>query len=590
MTNLEIAKLLRNMAAAYEILGENRFKIIAYDRAADSVEHATSELKDLWDDGKLDTVPGIGKSIAEHLDELFRTGKIKHFEAVMGKVPIGVFPLLDVPGLGPKKAFKLAKTLKLTNPKTVIADLSKAAKVHKIAALEGFGEKSETEIINSIGIFKKGQIKENRMELPVADSISQEVITYLKKLPAAQKIDVLGSLRRQVSTIGDIDIAVATVKPKEVVDYFIKYPHQKLIEQGPTGASLLLHNGRQVDLRVSDPQTYGAMLQYFTGGKNHNIKLRTWALEKGLSLNEYGIKNIKTRKTERFATEEEFYKTLKLPWIPPELREDKGELEAAQKGKLPNLVELKDIKGDLHIHTDYNLEPSHDLGASPLSDCLDSAATLGYEFIGLSDHNPSTGNHSAEKIVEIMKKRADYYQKASAKWQSQKHKNVKIFIMCEVDIQPDGELALPEKAFDYVDAVIASVHSVFRQSKEVMTKRVIAGLKAHPKVRIFGHPTGRLLPKREGYELDWKEIFAVCRQRQIALEINAYPNRLDLPDTVVFEAVKEGLVFCINTDAHQVDQMSLMKYGVSVARRGWCEKADIVNAMEYNKFKDWLVK
>ncbi len=615
------------MAAAYEILGENQFKVIAYDKAADSIEHATSEIKDLWDDGKLDTVPGIGKSISEHLDELFKTGKVKHFETVMKKVPTGVFPLLGVPGLGPKKAFKLAKILKLNNPKTVIADLAKAAETHKIAGLEGFGEKSESDILVSIEIFNKGAVKENRMELPMADSIAQEVIFYLKKLSAVQKIDVLGSLRREVSTIGDIDIAVATTKPKEIIDYFVKFPHQKLIEQGPTGASLLLHNGRQVDLRVADPKTYGAMLQYFTGSKNHNIKLRTWALSKGLSLSEYGIKNTDTGKTSTYATEEEFYKALKLPWIPPELREDKGELEAALRqvqGKpdgLPKLVELKDIKGDLHIHTSFDLEPSHDLGASPLTDYLDRAAELGYEYIGISDHNPSTGNHSPEKITEIMKKRQSFYKNELAKWQQNyKNKSLRdrsdgeaisqnkygiaaspakqdprndikgIFIMCEVDIQPDGRLALPDKAFDFVDAVIVSVHTVFNQSKEVMTKRVIVGMTAHPKVRILGHPTGRLLARREGYELDWEKIFETCRKNKIALEINAHPVRLDLPDTIVYEAVKKGLIFCIDTDSHQVDQMSVMKYGVSVARRGWATKNDIVNTLEYNKFKDWLVK
>lgn len=591
MTNLEIAKLLRQMAAAYQILDENRFKIIAYERAADSVEHATSELKDLWDDGKLGEIPGIGEAIAKHLDELFRTGHVKHFEAVMRRVPQAVFPLLSVPGLGPKKAYKLVKSLKIKDSEeNVVDELEFAAKAHKIAPIEGFGLKSEADILEAIGTFRKGQTKEARMELPIADSIAQDVISYLKKLPAAEKIDALGSLRRQVSTIGDIDIAVATKKPDQVVEYFVKYPHQKLIEKGPTGASLLLTNGRQVDLRVQEPRAYGAMLQYFTGSKNHNIKLRTWALEKELSLSEYGIKNVKTGKTLQFANEEDFYRALKLPWIAPEIREDKGELEAAQKGKLPKLVELSHIRGDLHLHTNYNLEPSHDLGADPLSGYLDRSSELGYEYIGLSDHNPSLTNHSEKQIVEIMKRRRRAYEQQMSSWKARVKKRVQILIMCEVDILPDGKLALPDAAFDHVDAVIASVHSSFNQGRAAMTKRIVTALDAHPKVRILGHPTGRLLTKREGYELDWGEIFEVCLKRKIALEINAYPQRLDLPDSLVFDAVRKGLTFCINTDAHAVFQMDMMKYGVSVARRGWAKKRDIVNTLGYNEFKKWLTK
>ncbi len=589
LTNLEIAELLRKVAAAYQILDENRFKIIAYERAGDSIEHLTSEAKDLWDDKELDKIPGIGPAISGHLDELFRTGHVKHFDQVMKKVPQGVFPLLSVPGVGPKKAYKLVRELHIKDTQDPIKALEAAIKAHKIAPIEGFGEKSEHVIYEAIATFKKGQIKENRMELPIADSIAQDVIAYLAKLKNSERIDILGSLRRQVSTIGDIDIAVATTKPKEIIDHFVKYPHQKLIEQGPTGASLLLHNGRQVDLRVQEPGKYGAMLQYFTGSKNHNIKLRTVALEKGLSLNEYGIKHVKSGKTDTFGSEEAFYKALNMPWIPPELREDLGEIEAAQKGELPRLVELPDVKGDLHIHTSYNLEPSHDLGVNTLAEYLDRATELGYSYIGLSDHNPSITNHTESQIVSIMKKRKESYEKLYAVWKSHAKKTVHIFIMCEVDILPTGKLALPNDAFPYVDAVIVSIHSSFTQPKAQMTKRVITALTSNSKVRLFGHPTGRLLTKREGVDLEWKEIFSVCKEKRIALEINAYPNRLDLPDTVVYDARKAGQVFCIDTDSHQIEQMAMMKYGVSVARRGWCEKRDIVDTMEYNEFKEWLL-
>ncbi|MBI4065422.1 hypothetical protein HY409_03585 [Candidatus Gottesmanbacteria bacterium] len=607
MTNLEIAQLFRKVSAAYQILDENRFKIIAYDRAADSIEHLTSDAKDLWDDGKLNDIPGIGEGIAHYLDELFRTGKVKHFDDVMKRVPEAVFPLLLVPGIGPKKAYRLVKEFGFIKADTVISDLAKAAKNGKIAPLEGFGEKSQEIILSSIALFKKGAIKENRMELPIADAIAQEIITYLRKMKEVERLDVLGSLRRQVSTIGDIDLAVATKKPLQVTSHFVKYPHEKLIDEGPHGATLLLRSGRQVDLRVQDPSKYGAMLQYFTGSKNHNIKLRSLALEKGKSLNEYGIKDIKSQRTKFFETEEAFYKEIGLDFIPPELREDNGEIELSQNGNLPNLVELNKIKGDLHIHTNYDLEPSHDLGIDPLVSYLDRAQDLGYEYIGLSDHNPSMMNHSENKILSIMKRRKEEYEQAYYTWIKSVHKpfgkgfrlgsaerphgkRVQIFIMCEVDILPDGKLALTDYAFDYVDAVIVSIHSSFGQPKDIATKRVIRALMSHPKVRIFGHPTGRLLMKREGIELDWDAVFATCKERSIALEINAYPSRLDLPDTIVFDAVKEGVRCCIDTDSHAVGQMDMMRYGVSVARRGWATARDIVDTMEYNDFKSWLLK
>ena len=582
--------MLRRVAAAYQILDENRFKIIAYERAADSIELLTSEVKDLWENDKLDQIPGIGQGIAAVLDELFRHGSVKHFDEVLRKIPAGVFPLLLVPGIGPKKAYKLVKELKINDDEDdVIGELEFSAKAHLIAPIDGFGEKSEQDILEAIGTYKRGQIKENRMELSLADAIAQEVIDHLKKCKAIEKIDVLGSLRRRVATIGDIDIAVATRKSDEVIAHFVTFPHQKLIEQGPSGASLLLHNGRQVDLRVQNPESYGAMLQYFTGSKNHNIKLRSYGLTKGKSLNEHGIKNIKTSKLRSFCTEEEFYQELDLPWIPPDLREDKGEIEAGIAGKLPDLVEISDMKGDLHIHTNYDLKTSHDLGADALEMYLECAEKLGYQYIGLSDHNPKSSGQSVEQIVDIMRRRKEFYEQHFSSW-TKKVPNMHIFIMCEVDIQPDGKLALPESAFEFVDAIIVSIHSSFTLSRKEMTARVIAALTAHPKVRIFGHPTGRLLTKREGVELDWREVFAVCKERDIALEINAYPQRLDLPDTIVYDAREEGLRFCINTDSHATNQMDLMRYGVSVARRGWCQKDDIVNALEYTQFREWLIR
>lgn len=587
MTNKEITQLLQNISAAYLILGENRFKIIAYDKAAESIEHLTTEVKDIWKSGKLDQIPGVGKTIAQRLDELFSTGKVKHFDEILEKVPASVFPLLLVPGIGPKKAYRLVTELKLHNKETVVADLEKAANEHQIASMEGFGEKSEQVILEGLGSFKKGQIKENRLTLPDADRIAQEILSYLKAHKAVKRVDLLGSLRRQVSTIGDIDIALITDKPEEVVAHFVQFPHERLVDQGNKGATLLLHNGRQVDLRVQDEKSYGAMLQYFTGSKQHNIHLRTYALGKKMSLSEHGIKNTETGVMTEYADEPAFYKALGLAWIPPEMREDRGEIDAAIKNTLPQLIETPDIKGDLHMHTNYVFPTSHDLGQSHLHEHLDNAIDLGYEYIGISDHNPKISDMTALDIAKVMEKRYQWYQEEHKKWHKGK---VELFVMCEVDILTDGKLALPQEAFEFVDAVVVSLHSSFRQSKEDMTKRIIKALTTHPKVRIFGHPTGRLLMQREGVEADWEEVMRVAKEHDIALEINAYPDRLDLPDVFVRDAVEKEIKLCIDTDSHKADQMYLMPYGVSVARRGWVEKKHVMNTLPFKQFSLWLKK
>jgi DNA polymerase (family X) len=375
------------------------------------------------------------------------------------------------------------------------------------------------------------------------------------------------------------------------------YPHAEIIEKGPTGTSVRLHNGRQVDLRVQKPELYGAMLQYFTGSKNHNIALRSYGLSKGLSLNEYGIKHVKTGKVKEYSNEIDFYGALGLSYIEPELREDRGEIQASLSGMLPKLIQHKNIVGDLHVHTNYDLKPSHDLGQNPFSDYLTKAENLGYEYIGISDHNPSIGNHNEKEIVSIMKGRKEYYEQQYSSYTKDVQKissphasrQVHYFLMCEVDILPNGDLALPFAALEYVDAVIVSIHSAFTQERSVITKRIVRALTSHPKVRVFGHPTGRLLGKREGVDADWKEVFAICKKLDIALEINAYPDRLDLPDMLVYEAVKNKNTFVIDTDAHAVDHMNLMKYGVSVARRGWAQNSDIVNTLEYTEFRKWLI-
>lgn len=576
MTNLEIAALLRKISAAYTILGENRFKIIAYDNAATSVEHATSELKDLWDDGKLNTIPGLGPNIISHLDEIFKTGRSKHFEQVLGKINPAIFLLLDIPGIGPKKAEKLVTALKIKS----VVDLERAAKNHRIAPIESFGAKSEQDILSNIERFKKGAIKQMRMVLPQADAIADEIIEYL-----GVKTDKLGSLRRRVATIGDIDLAVATNKPREVIERFVAYPKKvSLIEQGPTGASILLASGRQADLRVAKPDEYGAMLQYFTGSKYHNIRLRDYALKKGESLNEYGIKNLKTKKLKRYSTEEEFYKSLGLDYIPPELREDSGEVEAALHHQLPKLVELIDIKGDLQIHSNFDMETSHDSGANTIEDIRSMGEKLGYDYVGITDHNPSVSKHNLNQIVDKMTS-----QKSHIEHLNKSSKNTRIISLLEVDISTGGSLPLPQEALDTLDGCLVSIHSSFSMDKEAMTKRVLVGL-SNPVARILAHPTGRLLEEREGFELDWEQVFDFCLKHDKALEINAHPSRLDLSDTLVREAVKHGVKLSLGTDSHQRVDMVNMKYGVAVARRGWAQSGDIVNTWKYDKILTWLHK
>lgn len=617
MTNQEISTLLRKISTAYLIQNENRFKIIAYEKAADSIEQLTEQVKDIWKNGKLGDIPGVGKTIAGHLNELFTTGRVPQFELILSAIPASIFPLLFVPGIGPKKAYRLVTELHLEDEMTVVEGLENAANAHKIADLEGFGEKSEADILVNIEAYKRGQIKEHRILISEADRIASEVMVFLKKETKIGLSNTLGSLRRRVSTIGDIDISVATHDPKSVIERFIQYPHQKLIEQGPTGASLLLHNGRQVDLRVQLPELYGAMLQYFTGSKAHNIRLREHALSLGYSLNEYGLKVVgeqkkaaahdgehtkkgiafdKAKQLYTFQTEEGLYNFLGLEWVPPEIREDRGEVDAAigTTGELPKLVKPSDICGDLHLHSDYDLSSSHDVGANSIEENLDSALSLGYEYMGFSDHNPSVGNHSAAQIAHIMEKRMVEYTRRHDAWkkmvQKAHPKNTvpELFVMCEVDILPDGELSLPPEAFEFVDAVVVSIHSSFAQSSEQMTSRVVRALQSHPKVRIFGHPTGRLLGKRESVAFKWSEIYAVCKERGIALEINANPSRLDVSDAVVYEARQQGILFCIDTDAHAIDQLLLMPYGVDVARRGWATKHDIINTLGYTEFTKWL--
>lgn len=586
MTNLELAELLRAVAASYQLKGEekNRFRMIAYQRAADSVEHLSSEAKDLWDDGKLKEVAGIGPGIEEHLDEIFRTGKSKHFELVMKGFPPAIFELMKVSGIGAKTAFKLSQQLRIKEAKGAMKKLEKAVREGKVSGIEGFGEQSQVAIEKSI---KEVKGKKRRLLLPYALSIAEEVIEWMKKEKSVKEINPLGSLRRKASTVGDIDIAVATSDAKKAIDHFASYPKkQRILEKGDRTASIIVSGSIQVDLMVQSPGSYGALLQHFTGSKHHNIALREYALKGKLSLSEYGIKE--RGKLLRFPTEEAFYKKLGMDWIEPELREDTGEIEAAINHKQPKLVELKDIKGDLQMHSSFDIETSHDVGESSMEELIEKANELGYEYIALSEHNPSQSQHNEKQIIDILKRKKEKVEKLNSSLvKSGKNSVKKVFNSLEVDILPDGRLPVPDEGLKLLDFILVSIHSSFRQSREKATKRVLSAL-AHPSVKIFAHPTGRMLGKREGVELNWPKIFESCKKHNKWLEINANPARLDLPDVLVHEAVKAGVKLTLGTDAHHQNGLDDMTFGVSVARRGWATKADIVNTRGLKEFERML--
>lgn len=589
ITNKEIAQLLKNVAATYAIKNEKKyyFQMLAYQKAAEVIDSMPTQVSDLYKENKLDEIPGVGPGIRASLEELLKTSKVKHFEDITKDIPKSMFTLLTIPSLGPKKAYRLTTEFHLEDPETVIEDIEKLAKENKIAVLTGFGEKSQADILRAIAEYRKGAGKTTRMVLPYATQIAESVISYLKKSSAIEEALPLGSLRRKKSTIGDIDIAVASNKPKEAIEHFLAYPYKaRNIEQGPTTASMLLTNGAQIDLMVQPPDSFGSLLQHFTGSKEHNVHLREYALKKGYSLSEYGIrpKNNKDNKiAKKFKTEEEFYNFLGLDWIPPEIREDSGEIELAQKHKLPQLITLLEIKGDLHLHSSYPIEPSHDMGRSSMKVMLDEAKKLGYEYIGFSEHNPSTGNHTEDEIYTLLKKRKEYITKLN-----ENNKDVRVFSLLETDIQPNGKLAISEKNLAQLDATLVSIHSVFKMNKQEMTKRVLEGL-SHPKAKILTHPTGRLINTRPGYELDFDQIFDFCVKNNKAIEINSWPQRLDLPDNLVKQGIKYGVKFVIDTDSHDANHMRFMRFGVDLARRGWATKDDILNTLPYNKFKEWLI-
>lgn len=560
-SNQEIADLLSSVAAAYTIKGMNRFQVIAYENAASGVEHATSDLKDLWQDGKLGEVPGVGEHLEKYLAELFTTGEVKHFKQVMGGIPKAVFELLKIPGIGPKTALKLAE-LKVIG----IDDLKD--KIESGYLVEnGFSEKTLANINRGMEEYFR---RSDRLLLPIASEIAATVSEYLEKSPDVLRIDPLGSLRRKLATIGDIDFAVATKKPKEVIEYFTKFPGARsVVEAGEFSSTIHLKNGINVDILVQPPEHYGSLLQHFTGSKHHNIHLRKYALEHGFSISEQGVKELKSNKLIEMKDESEVYKLLKMQTPISEIREDTGEIEAALKHTLPTFIEEGDLKGDLHTHTSWSD------GQNTIKEMADTARKLGREYIAITDHS-----YPNMKFKDRIKAIEQY---------NDSQKDLRVIYGLEVNINADASLQVPDEILKMHQWNTASIHTAFRQSREEMTSRIIKALE-HPYIDALSHPTGRLLLEREGIEADWEQIFAVAVKLDKVMEINSFPNRLDLPDSLVREAVRAKVKFVINTDSHQPFHLELLPFGVSVARRGWVEKDMVINTLPWSKFKGIMRK
>lgn len=562
-----------------EIGGADRFRIRAYQNALTAIEASTFSIYDLWKKGRLHEIPGIGPSLAQHIGELFEKGRVEEFESLKEDLPDGMFSLIGIQGIGPKRAYKLASAFNLENRDTALDRVAKAAEEGQIQELDGFGEKSEKQILEAISDLKKTKNEKERLLWVQADQIVQRVYEYMKQLDSVIKIEALGSYRRKKETVGDIDFAVATEKEAEVMNHFLKFPEIKeVLVQGEKKASVVLGTDFQLDIRVVAPEQYGSMVQYFTGSKYHNISLRTYSLEKGYSVSEYGIKEIKTKKVHQFSSEENFYNFLDLAWITPEIRQGKNEVDLAANKNLPNLITRSAIKGDLHMHTILSD------GINTLEEMVEAAHNLGYEYVGISDHSPSVQSRGYAEVESIIEE-----TRLKIRELNQKYTDMKILFGYEVNLLADSTLSLPDALLEKLDYVIVGVHTSFKQDREKLMNRYMAALE-NPYVDIIAHPTGRIINQRDALDLDWMTLFDAVKKHDKILEIDSWPDRLDLPYDLVREAKNRGIRLIISSDAHRADRLDFIRYGVDVARRGWCEPKDIVNTLSGEEFLGKVLK
>ncbi len=569
MTNQEVAQFLYNLAAMLEILGESKFRILAYERAGHSIEHLAEDIREVWKQGRLDQIEGVGASIAEKISELLATGKCRYYENLKKKVPEAEIALTEIPGVGPRIARLLFEKYKIKSLK----ELERAARAGKIRKIPHFGELSERNILRGLELLKKKKIERERVLLTIALPVAEELLNKLKSFPLVEKCDAVGSLRRMKETIGDVDLIAASEKPRAVVDFFVRLPvFKRILASGETKASAIHKHNLRVDLEILPSRDYGSLLQHFTGSREHNIHLRTWAEERGIKISEYGIK--KKGRTYHFTDEPSFYEFLGMQYIPPELREDQGELEAALEHRLPRLVELRDIKGDLHAHT------KESDGSFSAEEMARAAIKLGRKYLCLSDHTKGLG------IARGLDEKRFLKQIKLFDSLNKKFRNFKILVGAEVNIAASGDLDLDEKILARLDMVIGSIHSSFNQTKEVMTKRIVKALN-NPNIDILGHPSGRIIGEREAYQVDWKVVFQAAAKNKVALEVNSFPDRLDLRDVLIREAIRSGVKIAIDTDSHHIDHLDLIRYGVAQARRGWARKQDVINTLPLKEILKW---
>jgi len=587
MANRELAKIFNEIALYFEMDGAP-FKPQAYEKAAINLETLSEDVKDIYKKGgreALEEIPGVGKNIADKVIEYIKVGRIKEYEKLKKKTPVSIDELISVEGIGPKGVSYLYKKLKIKNLK----DLERAAKAGKIRNLPNFGKKKEQNILEGIEFVKRSK---GRFLLGEILPKVQEIISELKKLKEIKQISEAGSVRRRKETIGDVDILITSPNPKKVIDYFTVMPGVvKIWGKGPTKASVRLSVGVgiDVDLRVLPNSQFGSALQYFTGSKEHNIILRKIAIDKGLKLNEYGL--FRGPKMIAGRTEKEVYAALKMDYIEPELRENQGEIEAAlrqARGKpngLPKIIGYKDILGDLHCHSNWDAPKQSELatgqgGKDSIEDLASAAIKMGYQYIGIADHTKFLRIENGLNEKQLIQRNKEI-DKINKKFQASGSK-FQVLKGCEANIMADGSIDIDDKVLAQMDFVIAGVHSQMKMLKVQMTKRIIRAMK-NPNVDIISHPTGRILKKRDEYEIDFDELLKIAKETGTILEINAFPVRLDLNDVHIKKAKQAGVKMVINTDAHKKEHLRFIEYGISQARRGWAEKKDIINTWPLEK-------
>lgn len=576
MDNQRIAQVFQEIGDILEIQGANRFRVLAYQKAALTISEMGEELKDLYkgEAKELEKLPGIGKDLALKIEELVTGGKCTYHQELLKKFDKGLLDILRVRGIGPKKVKLFFEELGVNS----IEKLRKAAKDGKLRELPKMGEKSEAEILVALDEFEKHS---ERMMLSEAIHQKDLILEYMKGCKDVKKLEYAGSLRRMKETIGDLDILCVSDKVEKVMDYFVKYEHvANVIAQGATKSSVILDIGVQVDLRVVPAESFGAAMHYFTGSKEHNVALRDYAKKHGMKVNEYGV--FKGEKMIAGKTEKEIYKLFGLPYIPPVLRENRGEMEAARKKKLPKLVEFEDLKGDLHVHSEWSD------GVDEIGDIARAYRDAGFEYIALTDHSPAVGVANG-LTPDRYKKQWKEIDKVNKELEKESPKKGEFVILkgTECDIMPDGSLNLPDSILKKMDIVVASVHSRFKMSEKEMTERVLKAFK-NPYVTQFGHPSGRLINQREPYAIDMNKVIEAAVDLGIALEIDGQPSRLDIFDYHAKIAKEKGAKFTVDSDAHAIGQMQFLHYGISVAQRGWLEKEDVLNTLSLKKLlKFW---